>query len=275
MATKQLIIMFCFFNVDLIKRTLESILASKYKTETNITCKTDILILENASKYSPEVFELSTKYNIAHYRANDNFGGHILTKFYIDYKHILDEYDLIAVTESDVVIEQNAIQETITLLTRSDLSNVGNCSILTKVDEIKYKELLTSIDCWLCKLTDNGDYYTGVTGFQFINFKKQHYYDFFDAILAKKLNKSIALGSLKYTGPSDTNLQYFNKMQNKPWIVTKYNSLDHIGWETYLTENKELYKDYLQTKNDAIASGKDRHNIPDISVIKFTILKNL
>lgn len=267
---KQLIIMYCFFNVDLIHRTLKSILASNYNSNT----KTDILFLENASKYSPEILELSSKYNISHYRANDNFGGHTLTKFYMDYKHILDNYDLIAVTESDVVVEPAAIQETINLLSREDLTNVGNCSILTKVNKQKYNELLPSIRSWLGKLCDNGDYYTGVTGFQFINFKKQHYFNFFDMIIAKKLINSIALGELKYTGPSDTNLQYFNKLQNKPWIVTKYNSLDHIGWETYLSTNSDLYKDYLQTKKDAISTGKDRHNIADISVITLTVLRH-
>lgn len=266
---KQLIIMFCFFNIDLIKRSLDSILASNYHS----TIEIDILFLENASKYSEDLLKLSTIYNIAHYRANDNYGGHILTKFYMDYKKLLDKYDLIAVTESDAVIEPNSIQETINLLTRSDLSNVGNCSILTRVDELKYTELLNSINTWLPKLVDNGDYYTGVTGFQFINFKRQHYYDFFDAIIAKKLNKSIALGELKYTGPSDSNLRYFNKLQQKPWIVTKYNGLDHIGWEVYLSKNYEIHKEYIETKRDALASGNDRHNINDISVVKITALK--
>ena len=268
---KQLIIMFSFFNVDLIHRTLKTILASNF----NPDIKTDILFLENASKYSPEILKLSSKYNISHFRANDNFGGHILTKFYMDYKHILDNYDLIAVTDSDVEIEPNAIQETINLLSRKDLTDAGNCSIHTKVDEQKYSELLSSIHTWLGKLYDKGDYYTGVTGFQFINFKKQHYFDFFDMIIAKKLNKSIALGELKYTGPSDSNLLYFNKLLHKNWIVTKFNGLDHIGWETYLSTNCELYKDYLQTKQDAIATGKDRHNIDDISVITLTVLREI
>jgi hypothetical protein len=268
---KQLIIMFCFFNVDLIERTLKTILASNFNSDI----KTDILFLENASKYSNKLLELSTEYNISHYRANDNFGGHILTKFYMDYKHILDAYDLIAVTDSDAEIEPYAIQETINLLNREDLTNVGNCSILTKVNEQKYNEILPSICSWLGYLCDNGDYYIGVTGFQFINFKKQHYFDYFDMIIAKKLNKSIALGELKYTGPSDTNLRYFNKLQNKPWIVTKYNGLDHIGWESYLSTNSELYKDYLQAKQDAIATGKDRHNIADISVITLTVLRQI
>ncbi len=268
---KQLIIMFSFFNIDLIYRTLKTILESKYNSDV----KPDILFLENASKYSQEILELSSKYNIAHFRANGNFGGHILTKFYMDYKHILDNYDLIAVTESDVEIEPNAIQETINLLRRNDLENAGNCSILTKVDECKYCELLPSIRSWMGNLCDNGDYYTGVTGFQFINFKKQHYFDFFDMIIAKKLNKSIALGELNYTGPSDTNFRYFNKLQKKSWIITKNNGLDHIGWETYLSKNTDIYKDYLQTKQDAIAAGKDRHNIEDISVITLTNLRQL
>jgi hypothetical protein len=264
---KQLIVMFCFFNVDLIKRTLESILASRYKPDTVV----DILILENHSKHSDKILELSRKHNIMHYKANDNFGGHILTKFYMDYKYILEYYDLIAVTDSDVVVEPNAIQETIDLLCNDELKHVGNCSINVGLDKEKYEELLEMIKIGICNLIDKGYYYEGVTGFQFINFKKEHYFDFFDAIISKKLNRKIHLGAMNYSGPSDTNLIYFNrKLKRKPWIVTKYNSLEHIGWETYLSKNYELYKDYLQTKDDAIKTGKDRHNITDISVIQIT-----
>jgi hypothetical protein len=264
---KQLIIMFSFFNVDLIRRSLESILASKYNPDVEV----DILILENSSKYSAGILELSRKYNIEHYKANDNYGSHIFTKFYMDYKHILEAYDLIAVTESDVIIEPNAIQETITLLTRSDLSNAGNCGIQLSVDAVKYNELLNDIKSWICTPYDKGDYCEGVTGFQFINFKKDHYFDFFECIISKRLCNPVVLGSSNYNGPSDSNLIYFNKkIKRKRMIVTKYNSLEHIGWETYLSKNYEQYKEYLDTKDEAIKTGKDRNNIPDISVIQLT-----
>ena len=53
---RVLVLLNCYFNVDLIERTVISILETKYPC--------DIIFLENPSKYSDDIRELVKKYNI-------------------------------------------------------------------------------------------------------------------------------------------------------------------------------------------------------------------
>ena len=65
------------------------------------------------------------------------------------------------------------------------------------------------------------------------------------------------MGTGIYHGISDTNLTIFIQRENKLWIRTVQNKLDHIGWEHYIENNDE----YVQTKAKNLAEKKIRHNL--------------
>ena len=149
---KILILMTCFYHYEFIERTLESIVNSTGDPELSY----DIYFLENPSQHSDRIAELGRKYHVArHYLCNKNIAGQINVCF-LKQTQISDfnEYDYIAMTESDVVLDQGAIQEAIDLLNQSrDLAkpSVEHCSValytnLPKYKSIKKKKISLNID---------------------------------------------------------------------------------------------------------------------------------
>jgi hypothetical protein len=258
---RLLILLNCFFNYELIERTLKSI------KETNFYC--DIIFLENPSKYSDKIKECGKRYNIyKHYISDDNIEGNIFTLFVKKFKDIINNYDYIAMSEADVVLEKNSLDEAIQILDMNDES-VGNISIDVDMNYKKYSEL--PIDIWIKPPEIIKNYKVGATGFQFIIFKKDFLYDFIDTLDKKIISSQIALGDLSYYGLSDSNLELFNKYRNKLWIRTNKTKLDHIGWELYLKINEN--NEYVKFKNENIKNKKIRVNL-DIDNNKLLLISN-
>jgi len=244
--SRMLIILNCFFNYKEIERTLISI------KNNNYNC--DIIFLENPSKYSSNIKNLVEKYGIyKHYICNDNIEGNIFTLFINQYPEIINNYQYIALSEADVILDSGAIQEAVNILDLND-DRIGNISINLHLDLDKYKSL--PIDTWIGRDQYIDNYVVGDTGYQFIIFKKQFLFSFIDSINKKELSSPIALGVDKFYGISDSNLGQFNKRNNKLWIRTRINKLDHIGWEQYIHNDSE----YVKLKNENLKNGKIRSN---------------
>jgi hypothetical protein len=117
---RLLILLNCFFNFELINRTLKSI------KETNFYC--DIIFLENPSKYSKEIKDIGRKYKIyKHYISDDNIEGNVFTLFIKNFKQIIDNYDYIGLSEADVVLEKDSLEEAIKILDLNDIINISIC----------------------------------------------------------------------------------------------------------------------------------------------------
>ncbi len=244
---KLLILLNCFFNYEMIERTVVSILDNDYNC--------DIIFLENPSKYSNKIKEIANKYKIyKHLICNDNIEGNVFQLFMNKYKNITDKYKYIAMSEADVVLDKGSINEAIEILNKNDI-RVACASIDLYLNYDKYNNL--PLDKWVPKPTIIGDYNVGATGFQFIIFKRPFLYDFIKTINNRELKQSVALGVSAYYGISDSNLIHYINKNNKLWVRTKKYKLDHIGWEHYITNDSE----YVKLKNENLNKGIIRNEI--------------
>lgn len=246
---KILILMNVYFNYEYVERTLDSIKANK----GDFTI--DFIFLENPSKYSFKIKELSKKYNINHYICNENIAGQIFQLFYSNNQSLLTKYDYICVTESDVVLDIGCIDEALYIL--NNLNNIGVCYVGLKLGLKKYKSIQKKIDRWVPKPRIKTFYAEGHTGIHFVVFKSSYFFNLMKDIENKRLHTAIALGQKKYFGFSDSNLQRFNKLNNFKPVQTIKNKLDHIGWETAIGLNNE----YKQVKDFNLKTKKIRVNM--------------
>lgn len=258
---KLLILLNCFFNYELISRTLKSI------KETNFYC--DIIFLENPSKYSDVINKLGIQYKIyKHYICDKNIEGNVFTLFIKNFKNIINNYDYIGLSEADVVLEKGSLNEAIQILDMND-DNIGNISIDLDLDYEKYNEL--PLDTWILPPKIVKNYKVGPTGFQFIIFKRDFLYDFIETLDKKIIFSKVALSDTNYYSLSDSNLQLFNEYKNKLWIRTNKTKLDHIGWELYLKINEN--NEYVKVKNENLKNKKIRVDI-NIDKNKLILLTN-
>jgi len=252
---KIAILMNIFYNYDFIERTLQSIKSQENLEEYEL----DIYFLENYSVNSIIIKNLINKYNIkGHYMSKTNIAGKIFQLFIknnID--NIINNYDYICITESDVVLDNNVISESLFIINKynSNICYTG-LKILDKYSSLPLKQ-------WVPRVTKKTDYNIAHTGFQFITFKKQYLIDFITALDNKELSLSIALGSKEYTFISDSNLKLFNNINKQICYQTKYNLLDHIGWEVSLNK----HNDYKLIKKN-IGNIRQNINLSDINLIK-------
>lgn len=246
--TSVLVLVNCFFNHKLVDRTLTSVKNSKLPGVT-------ICMLENPSEHSDEMADVARKHDVDHYLADDNIEGNIFTSFVNQFPDEVRRHKYIAMTEGDVVLEDGALHEVICLLDRND-HRVGCASIGIRMDTHKYYGL--PINKWVPKPVSKGGYpRVGPTGFQFIVFKRGFLFDFIDAITNEMLQKPVALGSKKFSGISDANLEHFVRERGMLWVQTRRALLDHIGWELYLDSENA----YVKLKNMTLHKKIIRHSV--------------
>ena len=184
---------------------------------------------------------------------------------------LFDKYDYISTTESDVVVENGSIEEAISILNENDEIPVSYIQL--NCDLEKYKKL--PISSWVPKPVKYKTFYTGITGFQFITFRKDILYDFLNRLENKEIIAPIALGCSDYYGISDTNLGIYidNILRQKSGITNR--KLDHIGWEKYMDINGNLVEsgDYslekkkhvYRTRSNKILDNIEQYKINDIT----------
>ena len=264
---KHAIIMLVYYNHDLIERTLKSF--RKYRDNHSV----DIYFIENPSKNSSLIKDLANTYNINHhYICSENIGGiligHFLRKMKIG---LLNKYDYISITESDVVVDDGSIEETVTILNENHEIPVSYIQL--NCDLEKYTKL--PINEWVPKPVRYKTFYTGITGFQFITFRKDILYDFLNRLKNKEISAPIALGCSDYYDVSDTNLRIYiyNVLKQKGGITNR--KLDHIGWEKYMDINGNLTETgdysiekkkyvYITRSNDML-DNIEQYKIKDIT----------
>lgn len=264
---KHAIVMLVYYNHDLIKRTLDSF--QLFRDNNDV----DMYFIENPSKNSSLIKDLVSAYNINyHYICSENIGGFLIEHFCRKMRNMLmDKYDYISITESDVVVDDGAIKESITILNENPEIPVTyiqpNCNLE------KYQKL--PINEWVGKFEKYKTFYTGITGFQFVTFRKNILYDFLDRLKNKEIIGSIALGCSDFYGLSDTNLgKYIYEILNlKGGVTTR--KLDHIGWEKYIDINGnvcetgeyflEKSKNVYRLRSNSLLDNIEQYKIKDIS----------
>ena len=258
----MLIIMKVFFNYDFIERTIISI-----KNQKNNNIQYDIIFIEVESKHSNKIKKLADKYKIyKHFFIEHNISG-IALIFSRDNKDIIDKYDFIALTESDVVLDKGAFNEAFYIINKY---NFPYCAIDLYTNLPKYKKIQNKINSWVSNPVNKEDYNIRRTGVQFMIFSKNIYNKLIMDVLNKKLISALALGEKKFHGLSDSNIHLFLKLNNYKSITTKYNKLDHIGWEPNIYNTKKNIE-YSNIKKENIKK-KLRKNI-DISNYKLELIK--
>lgn len=243
----------------MIERTIHSIKNQILNTKSTI----DIICLENPSKYSHEIKQIIHKHNKIikyHYISNVNIAGKIFQLFINKYKQLLSSYDLIYITEGDVILDNKVLQETINLF------NKYNAKIVytgLKTHNKKYNTIQHLIHKWVIKPKLKTHYNIGHTGFQFIGFLPSYLFELIISLNNKNLKTKIALGVSNYEYISDSNLHKFNQLNNTIEYQTKFNLLEHIGWETAIG----LHPEYQSFKRSNISKIRSNNiNTTDIII---------
>lgn len=265
---KHAIIMLVYYNHDLIERTLKSF--QKYRDNN----KVDIYFIENPSKNSPLIKDLAKTYNINyHYICSENIGGILLELFLRKMRNtLLDKYNYISTTESDVVLEDGSIEEAVSILKENNEIPVSYIQL--NCDLEKYKKL--PVRSWVPTPVKYKTFYQGITGFQFITFRKDILYDFLNRLKNKEICGPIALGCPNFYGLSDTNLEiYIYKILKQKGGITN-RKLDHIGWEKYMDINGNLVEtgEYCLEKKKHVYRTRSNEILDNIEQYKIKILPN-
>lgn len=258
---KTAIVMLIYYNYDLVERTLESF-SGKFSG--------DIIFVENPSVHSHEMRMIAKKYNVKyHYVCNQNIGGCAFELFFRHHRLLLENYDFIAATESDVVIGDGAIQETIDILKNN--SEVKISSIQLDVGLHKYRNL--PLDQWIPRPVPYKDFFVGCTGFQFIMFPRPVLYQFLKELSEKKHVNPIALGCSDFYGLSDTNLNSFVEKNHMLWGITT-RKCDHIGWEKYLDDDQNYCEstDYCKTREKHLYFTRSNEVLDKMNEFDFAVL---
>lgn len=251
-----------FFNYDFVERTIISI-----KNQKNNSIEYDIIFIEIESKYSNKIKKLAEKYKIyKHFFTKHNIAG-LIKLFSKDYRNIINKYDFIALTEGDVVLDKECFSEAFYIINKY---NFPYCAIDLYTNLPKYKKIQNKINKWVLDPLIKKEYNIRKTGVQFMIFSKNIYNKLIMDVLNKKLISAIALGEKKFHGLSDSNIHLFLKLNNYKSITTKYNKLDHIGWEPNIYNTKKNIE-YSNIKKENIKK-KLRKNI-DISNYKLELIK--
>lgn len=249
---RPILLVLAFFNYDILKRSLESMVGSTsyYKNVEDIPY--DVYVLENPSPYSDKIGEYLKKlYNEGrikgHYRSHDNIGGNIFFQAII--KGLIEiPKKYVCISEGDVILDKGSFEETLKLLEK--YQKVPLCSIDIHLYNLPVGNF-PNINSWIPEAIDFDDHRIGNTGLQFITIRSDFFIEFLQAIINKEVNRGIVfMGNGNFF--SDSNLHEFCQKKEKYWLRTKYRKLLHIGWELYWNLNNEyyLYKEQL------IKSGK-------------------
>ena len=253
-SKKHAIVMLAYFNCDLVERTLESF--GNYRKNNSV----DVFLIENPSKNSASMREIAVKYNVGHYMCSENVGVSLFDEFLRLRRAQMSDYDFISITESDVVVEDGAIEETLSILQEN--AEIPIAQIRLNADLDKYRKL--PLGEW--GITGFPRYKTfsiGTTGFQFVTFRKEVMYDVLERLERKEISGCIAgmAGAPgTYAALSDQTVRMYVHQHHGGLAAITNLKLDHIGWEKYMDSegNFDLQGEYAVEK----IKHPLRHSIP-------------
>lgn len=239
---RPIVYVLAFFNFDILKRSLESMVGStcSYKNVQDIPY--DVYVLENLSPHSDEIGayckNLYAEGRIkGHVRSQNNIGGNIFMQAII--KGVVPVHsEFVCISEGDVILDKGAFEESLKLLRK--YQHVPLCSIDLYLHNIPIVTFKDSKD-WVPKAVEYSDHKIGSTGLQFIVLRTDFFLEYIDALRKDELNAGVVFNGPKNSF-SDSNLSLFCQKKDKYWIRTKYRKLLHIGWELYWNLDNEYYK---------------------------------
>jgi len=239
---RPVVYVLAFFNFDILKRSLESMVGSTcaYKTVQDIPY--DVYVLENLSPHSDKIGayceSLYKEGRIkGHVRSQTNIGGNLFLQAVV--KGMVPVHsEFVCISEGDVILDKGAFEESLKLLRK--YPHVPLCSIDLYLHNLPLVTFKDARD-WIPQPVEYSDHKIGPTGLQFIVLRTEFFLEFIDKLIKKELDAGVVFNGPKHSF-SDRNLALLCEKQNKYWIRTKYRKLLHIGWELYLDLNNEYYK---------------------------------
>ena len=178
-----------------------------------------------------------------HYTVDYNVEGIIFEIQMILNPQYYTKYDIIAITDTDAVLENGAIQEAVNILQR--LPEAFACAVDTNMSASQVPPVLPFMRKWKLPGKNMGFYIKGPISFQFTLFRSADLKSFFTALKKREIVGLIALGDWDYHHISDSNLNKFAGRLNRTTVRTKYHALNHIGWQNYINTTSN---DYVQTR---------------------------
>ena len=250
MGLSILILVTAFFTVNNVR---DSITSMCRQTGPNIS-RIDIEILQNPSPYTQEMIAMIDTLTMncghnnvsrikGHYISSENLEA-ILWQVQLGLKpQYYKDYDLVALSEGDVVLEDGSLSECVNILSR--VSKSLRCTVSVNMTAGQNPPVPNIAFQWKVPvLADRGFYLEGPTNFCFVLFRSNDLRLFFDLLRQQFISGHIALGAAKYHHVSDVNLHRLEKLLNFPSIRTKYHMLNHIGWQNYIDMDNNKYVQY-------------------------------
>lgn len=255
MGLSLLLLVNAFFTV---KNVHDSVASMCRQAATNIS-RIDIEILQNPSPYTPKMISMIENLTwscgnerlgtsdipriIGQYVSTENLEGTIWQLRLGLMPHYYDEYDMIALTEGDVVLEDGSLSECVNILTR--VSSGISCAVginmsagqSPSVPSFAHKFTVPTIKDW-------GFCLQGPANMGFVLFRSDDLRLFFDVLRQRFLVTDVAQGTSKYHFVSDTNLIHLGNILRRPQLRSKYHLMNHIGWQNGINMKNNEYIEY-------------------------------
>lgn len=236
-TNKMAILAIAFFNTDYVRRSLLHLI-NHYRLK-DLPLPYDIYVLENDSPKSAEmklVLEPYKPYIKKYIKSSGNSAASIIIDVF-QQELISRDYEYYAVTEADVLVEEGAIDECLTIMNKH---NFNICSVSLKLDNAPLNYSVSDIKSWIPVGPDRGDYFAIHTGFQFVVMRNPFFFAYLKHVV--EVNKFIIDGKLR---------QFCEDTGNQ-WASTKTHKLLHIGWDLYT----HLPNEYTKYKEEIAKAGK-------------------
>lgn len=244
MVAKVLIVFIAFFNHEIISKSLDSFLSERKWSRHSV----EILVLENESPKSEYVANVTRNLPVIHFRYGKNAAANVIVRARQAGILKTEDYDFVAVTEGDVVLDSGLLDEAVDILARCPELDLVNADVhLTNLPLKNFPEAAT----WMPPAKEAGQYLVGDTGLQFVLSRREPFEAFLTALERGELRETTVLTWHPCQSFSDRNWRAFNAKRGKLWARTPERKLLHIGWDLYV----DLDNDYIRLKNSLVASG--------------------
>jgi hypothetical protein len=200
-------ILFCYNNVDHIKKCFESLKLQ------NI----DFFIIENPSINSNEIYEYFHKQNLIGYIQFDtNITFKAIERFIIDYHDLLLKYEYITISDCDLQVE-NSNEVFLELRKNLSLPDVGVSCVDLLLDN--FPKHVPGCNSWMpSPISETDEYIECATGGHLCTIKTEN----------------IALFQGTFIDQHIWNRTY---QSNLKWVKTKKNKALHLTWDLYYEGN--------------------------------------
>ena len=214
---KHICILFCYNNVDHIRRCFESLKSNSI----------DFFIIENPSTNSIEIQKYFQNLDLTGYIQFDtNITFKAVEQFITDYYDLLHEYDYITISDCDLQVT-NSNETFNELIKNLNLPGVGvSCIDLSLINFPS--DVPGSSEWFPAPLSETDDYIECATGVHLCTIKKENLHLFQGTFIDQHIRERTYAANLK-------------------WVKSKKNKAIHLTWDLYVPGNE--YFEYKINNN--------------------------